>query len=44
MISPAAAVLDDGELARVKFRSPEKVTLWGETRGAIARWMRKYGL
>jgi hypothetical protein len=27
----------------VRFQSPEKVTLWGELRGAIARWMRKYG-
>ena len=43
MNSKAASALADGELARVKFRSPEKVTLGGEMRGAIARWMRKYG-
>ena len=43
MASNDASVLDDGELARVKFRSPEKVTLWRETRAAFARWMRKYG-
>jgi putative peptide zinc metalloprotease protein len=41
--SKAASVLDDGELARVKFRSPVRVTLWGEARTAIERWMRKYG-
>ena len=41
--SEDAAVLDDGELARVKFRSPEKVTLWREARAAAGRWMRKYG-
>ena len=44
MTSADAASLDDGELARVKFRSPVKVTLWGETRGAVGRWMRKYGV
>ena len=43
LVSQDASVLDDGELARVKFRSPEKVTLWRETRAAFARWMRKYG-
>ena len=43
MLSASASDLADGELARVRFRSPEKVTLWGELRGAIARWMRKYG-
>ena len=43
MNSETASMLADGELARVKFQSPEKVTLWGELRGAIARWMRKYG-
>ncbi len=43
MLSAAASDLADGELARVKFRSPEKVTLWHELRSAIAQWMRKYG-
>jgi putative peptide zinc metalloprotease protein len=43
MLSASASDLADGELARVRFQSPEKVTLWGELRGAIARWMRKYG-
>jgi hypothetical protein len=43
MTSAAASMLDDGELARVKFRSPEKVTLWREIHRSIAQWMRKYG-
>ena len=43
MLSANASGLADGELARVKFRSPEKVTLWGELRGAVTRWIRKYG-
>jgi hypothetical protein len=43
LISKEASALDDGELARVKFRSPEKVTLWNEARATVARWARKYG-
>ena len=41
--SKMASALDDGELARVRFRSPVRVTLWSEARAAIERWMRKYG-
>ena len=40
---PDAAALNDGELARVRFKSPVKVTLWGETQAAVARWLRRYG-
>jgi putative peptide zinc metalloprotease protein len=41
--SASAAALDDGELARVRFRSPEKVTLWSEAHAAVSRWMRRHG-
>ncbi len=43
MLSAGASDLADGELARVKFQSPEKVTLWRELRSAVTRWIRKYG-
>jgi putative peptide zinc metalloprotease protein len=43
MISADASILEDGELARVKFRSPEKVTLWREAHAAVARWIRSHG-
>ncbi len=36
-------LLADGELARVKFRSPRSVTLFEEMHGAFQRWVRKYG-
>ncbi len=39
----AASALADGELARVKFRSPVSVTLFSELRSAFARWAKKYG-
>jgi len=35
--------LADGELARVKFRSPRSVTLFSEIQTAFTRWVRKYG-
>jgi putative peptide zinc metalloprotease protein len=39
----SAASLADGELARVRFRSMQSVTLFNEFRNAAARWARKYG-
>jgi putative peptide zinc metalloprotease protein len=31
-----------GETARVKFRSPRAVTLWGELQRAFAHWLKRY--
>jgi multidrug efflux pump subunit AcrA (membrane-fusion protein) len=38
-----AGNLADGELARVKFRSPRSVTVLGEMNAAFRRWVRKFG-
>ena len=38
-----ASDLADGELARVKFRSPVSVTFFAEMRAAVARWVKNYG-
>ena len=38
----SADPLCPGEMARVKFRSPRRVTLWSQCQGALARWLKRY--
>ena len=38
-----AGRLADGEMARIKFRSAQSVTLFNEMRSAVERWARKFG-